>query len=98
MSKRRPGSRRGYPRTVGLVREYLRPVDPPPRLVVEIRDLRRVFGDDLRVLEEPVRRRRSGKAFLALILPFFGMASYLLAKHLLSRQDGVSSESMAASV
>jgi len=97
LSKRRPGSRRGYPRTVGLVREYLRPVDPPPRLVVEIRDLRRVFGDDLRVLEEPVRRKRGRKAFLAFTLPFFGMASYVLAKHLMRRQEGISSESMTAS-
>ncbi len=96
MRKRTP-RKRGYRYSVRLVREYLRPVEPPPRLVVEIRDLRRLFGDDLRALEEGhLRRRRGRKVALAFTLPFFGMVSYLLARHLLRRQEGEAGERMAA--
>jgi hypothetical protein len=97
-SRRKAGREAGYRHTVRLVREYLRPVEPPPRLIVEIRGLGQSFAADDRIgLQGQRGDRRGRKYILAFSLPVFGVASYALARYLLHRPEEQPGRGVAAS-
>jgi hypothetical protein len=64
-------------------------VEPPPRLVIEIRNLGQAFGTDDMVLKlaESSRKKRRGLVIggICSTLPIGGMAVYALARHYLRR-------------
>lgn len=74
----------GYFHTVRLVRDALHPVEPPPRLIIEIRNLGQAFGTDDMVLKlaEDSRKRRRGWIIggICSTVSIFGMAAYALVR------------------
>lgn len=79
-----------YLRTVKLVKEALRPVEPPPRLIIEIRNLGQALGSDdlLMDLARDSRKKRRGWIIggICSTLSICGMASYALARYLMHRE------------
>lgn len=102
--KERPGRSRsrgrahgkfGYLRTVKMVKETLHPVEPPPRLIIEIRNLGQALGSDDLVmgLARDSRKKRRGWIIggICSTLSIFGMASFALVRYLTHR-DGIEAE------
>lgn len=89
--KQRSSKRKaGYFHTVRLVRDTLHPVEPPPRLIIEIRNLGQAFGTDDMVLKlaEDSRRKRRGLIIggICSTLSICGMAAYALVRHYLRHE------------
>ena len=77
--------RASYFHTVRLVRDSLHPVEPPPRLIIEIRNLGQAFGTDELLLDLVENSRKKRRSLIiggiCSSLPIFGMASYALARY-----------------
>lgn len=89
-ARERARRKSGYLHTVRMVRDTLHSVEPPPRLIIEIRNLGQAFGTDDLVMDlaRTSRKKRRGLIIggVCSTLSIFGMASYALAKHYMQRQ------------
>ncbi len=89
-SRSRAQSKSGYLRTVKMIKKTLHPVEPPPRLIIEIRNLGQALGSDDLVmgLAHDTRKKRRGWIIggICSSLSIFGMASFALVRYLMHRE------------
>ena len=88
--KEKSRKKAGYFHTVKLVRGALHPVEPPPRLIIEIRNLGQAFGTDEMILglAEGSRKKRRGLIIGGIFstLSICGVTAYALVRHYLHQE------------